>query len=544
MFRRTVSLILSFTFICQQSVYAAPAVFGTVAQAGVSGNFRPVLPRSVVFDPLSRDFRIAMDKGDARAVSDEDTRKLSTYFRIGLALPNDAFWVNLRPDGQTRMIDPELEKTDLGRVLLEADVQLKKDLAGLTSPATPAGREYWDKLYAKAETLMGQDAVEIPTLSRPWIVPAEVLMVQDKSKNGAFVYKATLKVMLEQDYLKDSPVYDFKDARKKELNEYSARLIRETIIPRLNVEVNSAARYAGLRQVYYSLVLAQWSKQQAISGSPDTRDLSGLTSKDRWSKETYFEQYRTSFRDGEYNLSENRMGHLRTFFSGGCQLFNAVPLYKNTLSAVMQDGGALFDGGLPDAKGISSAPVPVDIVFDSGIGKGTVSGNGEAGWSEGGRSLDLWASGAGKKAWYDYNFSRPMDLSGYDRITFVMYNQVPEELDFYFEIFNSVPAKGDLSKADKYTVPEQTYILTMVGSVPITVEDEGRLGVEVSLADLASRGIDLTRVKGFRITFGQKGVLRAKDIRILPKGYVEEEPKSRIRAALEGVGAYLSKKLN
>ncbi|MGE5307819.1 MAG: hypothetical protein ACM3OC_01885 [Deltaproteobacteria bacterium] len=30
----------------------------------------------------------------------------------------------------------------------------------------------------------------------------------------------------------------------------------------------------------------------------------------------------------------------------------------------------------------------------------------------------------------------------------------------------------------------------------------------------------------------------------MPKGYVEEEPKSRIRAALEGVGAYLSKKLN
>jgi tRNA(Ile)-lysidine synthase TilS/MesJ len=50
---------------------------------------------------------------------------------------------------------------------------------------------------------------------------------------SAYVYKATLKVMLEQDHLKNSPDYNFSDPRLKELNEYSSQLIRHKIIPLL-----------------------------------------------------------------------------------------------------------------------------------------------------------------------------------------------------------------------------------------------------------------------------------------------------------------------
>ncbi|HBG64816.1 MAG TPA: hypothetical protein DDX16_11405, partial [Candidatus Omnitrophica bacterium] len=60
-------------------------------------------------------------------------------------MPNDKFWVNLRPDAPEQIIDPELEKTDMGRIMLAADLQLKKDTAGLTSPQNSEGREYWDK---------------------------------------------------------------------------------------------------------------------------------------------------------------------------------------------------------------------------------------------------------------------------------------------------------------------------------------------------------------------------------------------------------------
>jgi len=62
-------------------------------------------------------------------------------------------------------------------------------------------------------------------------VPDEIIIRE--SNDNAYIYKATLKVMLEQDYLKDSAVYNFKDDRLKVLNEYSSQLIRELITPKL-----------------------------------------------------------------------------------------------------------------------------------------------------------------------------------------------------------------------------------------------------------------------------------------------------------------------
>lgn len=83
---------------------------------------------------------------------------------------------------------------------MEADLQLKKDTSGMTSPQTQEGKEYWDKLYKKAGELFGTENITIPTLTRPWIVPDEVIIRE--SQEGAYIYKATLKVMLEEDYLR------------------------------------------------------------------------------------------------------------------------------------------------------------------------------------------------------------------------------------------------------------------------------------------------------------------------------------------------------
>ncbi len=82
---------------------------------------------------------------------------------------------------------------------MEADVQLKKDTAGMTSPQTPEGKAYWDKLYQKAGELFGTENITIPTLTRPWIVPNEIIIRE--APDSAYIYKATLKVMLEEDYL-------------------------------------------------------------------------------------------------------------------------------------------------------------------------------------------------------------------------------------------------------------------------------------------------------------------------------------------------------
>ncbi|TRZ93345.1 hypothetical protein D4R78_08615, partial [bacterium] len=269
---------------------------------------------------------------DPKESLQQETKTLLNYFFIGISLPNEAFWVNLRPDVEDNIIDRELAETDLGKIFLEADLQLKKDTANFTSPQTLEGKEYWDKLYKKAEELYGSENITIPTLTRPWIVPDEIIIRE--SSDNAYIYKATLKVMLEQDYLKDSSTYNFKDERSKALNEYSSQLIRETIIPKLTKEINSSKRYAPLRQVYYSLILAQWFKQKFYGKSGvysyliDRHNLNGLTSKTSWSKTTYFNAYKTSFQQGEYNIKEpvyTPTGQIiRSYMSGGVALQNTI----------------------------------------------------------------------------------------------------------------------------------------------------------------------------------------------------------------------------
>lgn len=291
--------------------------------------FRPLHLRYLSYGAEDNTFHLFLDKGDLKNPRTQElestSKELLKYFFIGISLPNDSFWVNLRPDAEDNIIDNYLAKTDIGKIMLEADLQLKKDTALATSPETPEGRDYWNKLYQKAGELFGSENITIPTLTRPWIVPDEIIIRE--TTDSAYVYKATLKVMLEQDYLKNDAVYNFKDERLKQLNEYSSQLIRELIIPKLTKEVNTSKRYAPLRQVYYSLILAQWFKAR-FYGKGDTysriinrKDLTNLISKEPRSKTTYFRAYQKSFKDGEYNIQEpvyTPTGQvIRSYFSGG-----------------------------------------------------------------------------------------------------------------------------------------------------------------------------------------------------------------------------------
>ena len=377
---KIIAILLCFLFLLEQSGFAQVAgstALTTSAQLNIAAHlsvlhssfvpdkFRPLHLRYLQYNPQENTFRLLLDKGDTRELSDsllEDTSKtILKYFLIGLSLPNDSFWVNLMPDSPDSIIDPYLEQTDIGRIMLETDLQLKKDTAKATSPETPEGREYWDKLYKKAGELFstgggpayggGNENVTIPTLTRPWIVPDEIIVRE--TTDSAYIYKATLKVMLEQDYLKDSATYNFTDSRLKELNEYSSELIRELIILKLTKEVNSAKRYAALRQIYYSLIMAQWFKaRQGLSPPPpsqagtvpnacaqfiDSRNLANLASQEPFSKDTYFKEYQKSFKDGEYNIKEpayTAFGQIiRSYFSGGISDLSGGAGFRQALEA-------------------------------------------------------------------------------------------------------------------------------------------------------------------------------------------------------------------
>ncbi|MBI4707798.1 MAG: hypothetical protein HY761_07745, partial [Candidatus Omnitrophica bacterium] len=181
---------------------------------------------------------------------------------------------------------------------------------------------------------------------------------------------------LEEDYLKGlspkgtvpgSTDYSFTDPRLKELNSYSTELIKELIIPKLTKEVNSSKRYSKLRQVYYSLILAQWFKsrfkQQGLSPSKlsqsiskgtvpaliDSKNLTNLTSKQSWSKDTYFQAYKKSFAQGEYNLKEQVYGisgqSIRTYMSGGLKLDASSAIIQTESTA--RQGFAFLGKGSP-----------------------------------------------------------------------------------------------------------------------------------------------------------------------------------------------------
>ena len=303
----------------------------------IQDKFRQLHIRFLQYNSQLNNFRLLLDKGNGKTLSnsfvEQSTNILLKYFLVGVSLPNNSFWVNLRPDSPENIIDPLLAKTDIGRILLEADVQLKKDTASYTSPEVPEGKEYWDRLYKKAGEIFQSQNVTIPTLTRPWIVPGEIIIRE--TADNAYIYKASLKVMLEEDYLKGSAVYSFQDERAKELNTYASNILRQKIIPKLTQEVNTSKRYASLRQVYYSLILAQWFKNRFVNKGGvytkliDRKNLSGLVSKEPWSEATYFQAYQKSFKEGEYNfkvpISTPYGQVIRSYFSGGVKLDVPLP---------------------------------------------------------------------------------------------------------------------------------------------------------------------------------------------------------------------------
>ena len=209
-FSKLISSLLCFFLLFEQCGFAQVAgaldISGHLAQLHNSlfaDKFRPIHLRYLSYDNIANSFKLLLDKGDIKPNElndpnglNEQTKTLLNYFFVGITLPNDSFWVNLRPDAEDNIIDDELAKTDVGKILLEADLQLKKDTAKATSPETPGGKEYWDKLYKKAGELFPAENITIPTLTRPWIVPGEIIIRE--TADNAYIYKATLKVMLEE----------------------------------------------------------------------------------------------------------------------------------------------------------------------------------------------------------------------------------------------------------------------------------------------------------------------------------------------------------
>lgn len=253
-------------------------------------------------------------------------QKSIEYFFTALALSDDKFWVNLNPNEKDKVIDPLLADTDFGRAMLAADLRLKEDFSELTNPqASPIGKEFWKRLHEKAAELgIGN---EVSTGARVWIVPEEAGVYE--TAHEVRLIESRLKVCIEGDMPE-------KDIRQKEFQGYAYSLMKEMIIPFLNLKVNEGYAYAQLRQAYNSLLLARWYKNKFNpSQNPLLQTINPGTLKEAsldlpYTGEEIYRDYLTSFSSGAYS-SKEAMGDnkSRQYTSGGINWTETVFLRRH-----------------------------------------------------------------------------------------------------------------------------------------------------------------------------------------------------------------------
>ena len=314
---------------------------------------------------------------------------------VWLALPNSTFWVNLNPAEPDRIIDRELGKTDVGRILLEADFQMKKDLARLTHPKeSPLGRQFWDKIYTHimgSIPTFGPTQIAIPATFRVWIVPGQVVVwATDES---IYVVDAQMDVKLESEYPSHTaeaiPSFPLTGTPgSSESQKYAERLLKEMILPALIKEVNNGPQYQELRQVFYSRIIAEWYKTKHRSGKRAFSKIVGQGSTDPWrsakvwSGQEIFERYKQSLSKGEYSLTEESqmvsgmfiIKTIRKYFTGGVD-FMKIPMtkisYEQLLGQKPEIREQLFDA-LLTATGHCNGGAWIGGIYVAGIAE---SGN-------------------------------------------------------------------------------------------------------------------------------------------------------------------------
>lgn len=304
---------------------------------------------------------------------------LNSFF-IGLTIPNDKFWVNLNPWEPDRIIEEDLDATDVGKIMLEADLQMKKDFCKYKDPCTSKiGETYWGLLDEKREELikkcmqkhLGQikdiKNVQFQVATRHWIVPNSVDVYE--GGNEVYIANSTLDIYSEPAY--EHSTYeivnqdaffvskackdDFSEATK-EYGRYAKELEEETILPLVVHVVNHGKNYSDLRCVYNSLALAQWYKEHTeyttgiFSELVDSGNLTGFGSLDTWSSKEIWERYVKSYEEGEYHCWKNTTSESgryaiteSKFYQGGGVDFETIELSKISDLDLKTEKSALED---------------------------------------------------------------------------------------------------------------------------------------------------------------------------------------------------------
>ena len=330
----------SITYAQQATVLGLPRP-GTMVS--LSPSYVPVIVKGLHIHPENPIlFDFIVDSGDSGlGVSSprlrSESEKIIKYFLASLTIPEQDLWVNLSPYEKDRIIPEQLGQTIMGRDLLAQDYILKQLTASMINPEKDLGKEFWSKVYTKAQDLFGTSEIPVNTFNKVWIVADKAkVYVQN---NTAFVVACHMKVMLEQDYL---AMYKHEQAGvTKSANAIGSQVVREVVLPELEKEVNQGKNFSNLRQIFNSMILAAWYKKslkEALLNQvySNKAKINGIDVQDQTIKEQIYQEYLRAYKKGVFNyIKEDVQADGQTiprkYFSGG--------IVGNTLEAVEEQVG-------------------------------------------------------------------------------------------------------------------------------------------------------------------------------------------------------------
>ena len=328
------SAILTITLIFPQRIYAQtidniPAS-GTMLR--LSQSYSPTIIEGITIypnNPLQFDFII--DIGDDKLQGEDlrkEAEKLISYFMATLTIPEDEMWVNLSPFEKDRIIADGLGNTIMGRDMLAQDYILKQLTASLMYPEDKLGSEFWQRIYKKYQDKFGTTEIPTKMFNKIWIVPEKAVIYANGT--NIFVTDSHLKVMLEDDYLALEYHNKNLDIQSDEidLTKETKQILKEILLPEIEKEVNEGKHFATLRQMYHSMILATWYKnnlKESVLGKIyiDQNKVNGVDVEDKQIKNKIYNQYIKAFEKGVYNYIKEDYDTTtqqlipRKYFSGG-----------------------------------------------------------------------------------------------------------------------------------------------------------------------------------------------------------------------------------
>lgn len=279
-----------------------------------------------------------MDKG---ALTVQDIEQAGKYFLGFLTINEKDVWVNLSPFEKERIMPQSLAKTDIGKGLLIADYLLKRTTASLLNPNSAYGKKFWQTVYALGGDYSHGEEVLRRTYQRIWIVPGETEIVEyvghegkEKGQIKAFIKKAKLNVMVEQDYKavgsEQVPMSQNKTYLATDHGKLITEIFRCQILPVIERHVNESEAFASLRQLYHVFTLAQYSKgyfgeNNAYDRYIDANKIRRLAHKEKGDiRARVYQEYLNRFKAGENKVlvQSRRKGKIivRRYYSGGIEM--------------------------------------------------------------------------------------------------------------------------------------------------------------------------------------------------------------------------------